>query len=334
MNANPTTAQLQRCFELIFKIEGVTPEDDFFELGGDSLAAAQLLVEIEKRIGVKIPSTVLIQSPTVSALAVAIEQGMVDQFKATIVPFKESGNLPPIYMTHGHRGDLWVAHNLAPHLGQDHPLYGIVPNVNDANFHNLQELAKRNVEVLIAEHPRQDYRLIGYSFGGILAYEMARQLQASGHGVSFLGIIDSRPNLGPDLRRHVRPDHREGWARLKERYRQKGLVYTLAWFAQWLHRKFQNQRTTPEQAEEPDLRSAFEQKAENAFFEHVPGAYSGDVTFFFTNQDPLAVEPERGNCWSEFTTGKVEQIPVEGDHESISKSPHIKQIAARLNKLV
>jgi thioesterase domain-containing protein/acyl carrier protein len=322
--------QLVDCFEQVFQVEALSPQDDFFELGGDSLAAAQLLVEIEKRFGVRLPPTILIEYPVISDLAEAIGQETGTHFKPAVIPIKASGTLPPIYMPHGHSGNLWVAYNLARHLSADQPLYGISPDFNQVEFYRFEELAAQAVKTLVTEHPRQDYQLVGYSFGGILAYEMARQLQAGGKDVAYLGIIDSAPDMGSDLRSAMRPDMREKRARLRERYRDQGLYQTALWSVQWLKRRFSSEPPKVAETEPPVTISDFEQAAVGSFLEYRPGTYAGDITVFVTDQDSNSGQSATADRWRQIVSGQVERVAVEGDHYSIRQSPHIRQIAARL----
>ena len=325
--------QLVECFEQILRVERVTAQDDFFELGGDSLAAAQLMVEIEKRFAISVQPSTLIQAPTVAELAGKLAHEAADLERSRLVPIKPSGNREPIYMTHGHSGNLWVGSNLAPHLDANLPLYGIQPDLRDASFTGFDELAAKSTETLLTNHPREAYRLIGFSFGGILAFEVARQLEARGRRVSYLGLIDSPPLFGPKLRSLVRPDHREGWERFKNRLRNEGVFATVNWFIQWVPAKLRKFSSPPSESPNPDTRTPFEKKAADAFYEYTPGRYTGDITFFVTQQQDDPHKPTQTNVWDHYTTGQVNVIQVKGDHHSIAREPDISQIADSLNKL-
>jgi len=344
---SPMIEQLQRCLERILELEHIGPQDNFFELGGDSLAAAQLMVKIEERFGLKVPGAILLQHPTCAALAVAIEQGADEHLKADVVPVNESGSLPPIFVTHMQDGSLWVAQNLSQHLSGNKPVFGIRPDTGKWDFGNLRELAEQNVKALLTQHPRQDYELIGYCFGALLAYEMARQLQAGGYRVSFLGIMD------------IRPDIRKRSVRLKDRIRRDGMLPSTRWFARWLSDWYRFRRTRSSVAEilwhpiasaryrlgrlstqsrpvpppvgaSPSRESAFARKTKIALSNHVPGTYSGDITLFVTRTNSMFRDFEMRAAWRELTSGNVEVIPVEGEQGTIAQNPHIQQIAARL----
>lgn len=359
---SPVIQKLVSCFELIFEDRVLTPEDDFFELGGDSLAAAQLLLEIEKALGLKLPQTILFELPGIADLGTAIERKQLDQLPGNIIPIKMSGNLPPIFMTHGHSGNLWGALYLARYLDEEQPLYGLRPHPQNLDFDNLMELAEQHANELISQYSGQGYRLIGYSFGGLLAFEIARQLETRGCAVSFLGIIDAQPQSGAQLRRHRRPDIRDRWGNLKVHKQKHGMMSAVSRSMRWIQEWYQKKQQTHSKIEMiqfvaqqarnqigPVLRknrparyqtsststedpmSIFEQKAASSYFEYVPKRYGGNITHFSTGIKDAVTDDQMTSGWAEFTSGRVELVAVDGDHLSIGKSPDIQQVADWLN---
>ncbi len=336
------------------------------------MTALQLLLEIESRLKFKIPETILVGNPTISALSSAIAHQQSQLEKGHVITVREAEGSSPIFVAHDHRGELWSAFNLSPFLKTDLPIYGVRPERGQSIFTSFRALARQNVKSLIKEHPQEEYRLIGYSFGGVMAFEMARQLVSLGRQVSFLGIVDIEPAAGKTMRKHRYPDVRERMARLKQRIRKEGLSSTLTWATRWLGDWYRDQRsnqsfgqiftglltkswrrltyfftkTSPEPAVDESARKSekqvvndsrstdtFQHKMVNAFYEHSPGNYSGDITYFVTPSGANFVGSEPVSAWSKLTSGRVEIIQVHGDHLSIGKSPDIKQIAERLNQL-
>ena len=320
---------MQGCFERILELEHVAPQDDFFELGGDSLAAAQLMVEIEEQFGPRLSGSILLQYPTCATLTAVIEQSAGGASDAAVIAIRKTGHLPPVFVTHVQDGNIWFAHNLAPHLSPDQPLYGISPAASQPTFRDFGELALQSAETLIAAHPQKDYRLLGYSLGGILAFEVARCLQAKGHAVSFLGIVDAGPNLAKE--RQGKTTWPEQWGRLTDRLEQDGFLKMLTWSLGWLNRRIRDDSPKPGPPKRRAPNSEFEKKVLSAFRSHVPGKYSGDITFFMTEAQRLRQRSTRRSHWTAFTSGKVEVIPVTGNHVSIGKDPDIVQIANWLN---
>ena len=322
-----TTEQLQQCFERIFQSKGITSDSDFFDLGGDSLAAAQLLLEIENTLGIKLRKTALIQYPSITALAHAIEQNSYRNPNASIIPVQAAGHRPPLFMMHSYSGSLWPARNLGHHLTAEQPLFGFSPADGPVNFNSLGELAVQYSDALISGFPRESYRLIGYSFGGILAFETARELRDRGHAVDFLGIIDTHPEQGPEMWKSRNPDLRDRWVQFRSHREQDGMAAAMLWATAGIIRKLgsaMNAAWMPKESED-----AFEQAARKAFFEHAPGFYDGDVTLFATEQ-----LPDGEQAWGRLISGKVEIFPVTGDHVSIAQSPGIEQIATYLEKVL
>jgi thioesterase domain-containing protein len=205
-----------------------------------------------------------------------------------------------------------------------------------------------------------------------MAYEMARQLISRGKSVSFLGIVDIEPTAGKLMRKHRYPDFRERIVRLKERIGKNGIgstsTFALRWLKDWYLEQKSNQSNgqiianlvrnswrrskyfltksspafTPKATENSaEQRShsnttganVFQHKMVNAFYEHSPRKYSGDITHFVTPSNAKFVESRPVSAWSNLTSGSVEIIQIQGDHISVGKNPDIKQIADRINML-
>ena len=164
----------------------IGPEDDFFELGGDSLLAVWLMEEIEERTGRNLPLSLLLEGATIRHLAKALDaQG------AQPAPWRginAHGGRCPLFWIHGWAELL----SMRNHLDADQPVFQLGPACASVAGQTPLELsARRYVEKLRRIQREGPYQLIGYSFGGVIAYEMARQLVASGERVNFLGLLDT-----------------------------------------------------------------------------------------------------------------------------------------------
>jgi thioesterase domain-containing protein/acyl carrier protein len=168
-------------------------DDDFFESGGDSLNAVDLSVRVEERLGYAMSPSVLVRAPTVRQLAVAI-QGEVQSPSACLVALRPEGTGLPIFLVHSRNGSLLVYRSLIENLAVDRPIYGLQRVTLDAEKHRLiglEELAAYYVEELRRVQPAGPYYLGGGSFGGTVAFEMARMLEAAGERIGLVMLFDA-----------------------------------------------------------------------------------------------------------------------------------------------
>ncbi|HRW40619.1 MAG TPA: AMP-binding protein [Microthrixaceae bacterium] len=196
-------------WEQIFAIRPIGVHDDFEALGGQSLDAARMLVVLESRHGIRLPMSSLLTARTIADLAAEVRALRADEGARTnsiTVVTPETGNRPTLYFLHDLHGTAYSLRYLAPLLGDDQPLAGFESPLLDGKptpFTRLETLALRCITHLRRHQPEGPYLLAGYSFGGVLAFEMARQLVEAGEEVPFLGVFD----VGPGYRgRHYHPN--------------------------------------------------------------------------------------------------------------------------------
>lgn len=171
----------------------VQPDDDFFAMGGASLQAASLFSQIEKRLGAKLPMAMLIQYSTARSLAGAIEKIVGPTEQTTLIPIQPEGNRPPLFLIHPLDGSV-IRYRALSVLLPDQPVYGLqYPNQDKEIIpsHSVVELAERYIADIRREFPSGPYCIGGYSFGGLVAVEIAARLKAAGEEVPLLVILDS-----------------------------------------------------------------------------------------------------------------------------------------------
>jgi thioesterase domain-containing protein len=167
--------------------------DNFFEMGGHSLLAVRLMAKIKQRFKISLPLTILFHSPTVEKMALALQKNAA-QRSAPVVAIRSEGANTPLYCIPGVGGDTLGFRDLAVALGADQPVFGLQPMGLDGTLapHNsVEALARAFIEAMHALGHRGPYALLGHSFGGWVAFEMAAQLQAQGEKVSMLVMLDS-----------------------------------------------------------------------------------------------------------------------------------------------
>jgi amino acid adenylation domain-containing protein len=171
---------------------GIT--DRFFDIGGHSLAAIRIVGEIEKRHGVAVSVSTLMQEPTIEAVAVAIRKGAPRGAPQVMVPIRPQGERTPIFFVHAAGGTVMCYHELARHMAPGRPVYGLQALGIEEGAEPVGDLitmASHYVASILQVQPEGPYLLAGWSVGGNIVFEMARQLLALGHEVPFIGMLDA-----------------------------------------------------------------------------------------------------------------------------------------------
>jgi nonribosomal peptide synthetase DhbF len=182
-------------FAEVLGLDTVGVDDNFFELGGHSLLATQLAGQIRSTLGVNLGIRALFDAPTVAGLAERLGRPGQEAL-GTLLPIRARGSRAPFFCVHPGRGLSWSYWPLARYIPKEYPLYGI-----QARGFNGEEDLPRSVEDMAAAYVEQirtvqgsgPYHLLGWSFGGVVAQEMAVQLTNSGEEVAALVLLDSYP---------------------------------------------------------------------------------------------------------------------------------------------
>ncbi|MFC5474599.1 non-ribosomal peptide synthetase [Paraherbaspirillum soli] len=173
----------------LLKIEQVGRHDNFFELGGHSLSTVNMVNLLGQR-GIASSVGDVFMHPTIVSLAEHIARHKPQEQSALAI--RAGGSQRPLFLMHEGTGFLIYAHKLATFVDAEIPVYGL-PSVPFAEEQlcTVPSMALRMVEMIREVQPAGPYRLAGWSFGGVLAYEVARQLMNHGHAVEFLGLFDA-----------------------------------------------------------------------------------------------------------------------------------------------
>ncbi|HEU5229881.1 MAG TPA: thioesterase domain-containing protein, partial [Ktedonobacteraceae bacterium] len=196
--------QLVQCIEEILQLRPISITDNFFLIGGHSLSAIRLMNEIQKRLGVQIGLSVVFHAQDIAALACAIRQvqGSHMVAQSPLVPIQPQGHKAPLFCIHPASGNVSSYYNLARYLRPDRPVYGIqdttVVEEGDSKVKPFEEIVCSYISVIKEIQPEGPYLLGGYSFGGLVAFEMAQQLLAQGQKVALLAIFDTHPPIHTD----------------------------------------------------------------------------------------------------------------------------------------
>ncbi len=184
----------------VLNLSAISIYDNFFEIGGHSLSAVQIMARLEKETGQRLPLASLFESPTIESLALLLQMDGQSITWDSLVPIRPKGSKTPLYIVHGGGLNVLLFNTLAIHMDQEQPIYGLQAkglNGIDTPLDKLEDIAAHYVSEIIKQNPNGPYALAGYSFGGTVAYEMAKQLQAIGKEVKVLALFDSYANQSP-----------------------------------------------------------------------------------------------------------------------------------------
>lgn len=184
----------------VLGLSAISINDNFFEIGGHSLAAVQIMSRLEKETGKRLPISALFESSTIASLSLLLQMDGKSITWDSLVPIRPNGHKTPLYIVHGAGLNVLLFNTLASHMDTDQPIYGLQAkglNGVDKPLDKLEAIAAHYVNEITKHNPNGPYALAGYSFGGTIAYEMAKQLQAINKEVKVLALFDSYADQTP-----------------------------------------------------------------------------------------------------------------------------------------
>ncbi|MFN0124703.1 MAG: non-ribosomal peptide synthetase [Blastocatellia bacterium] len=347
--ADETELRLQWIWEQALGISAPGVTDNFFELGGHSLLAVRMFSEIEKVFGRRLPLATLFQAPTIRQLADCLRAGGWRPRWQSLTPMQTRGARPPFFCVHAVGGNVLEYYELARLLAPDQPFYGLQSvglDGHEAPLTHIADMAARYLRELRELQPAGPYYLGGRSFGGMVAYEMARQLQAAGERVALLAMLDTYPlgwmkRLPPGARFRVDNAFRlRALARHAVNLWQLPLADKVEYItskARYRSRKYQNlwwrmrQRLSPGA---PDVFDTVIRRIEELNYlatrQYTPEPYAGELTFFQATAEISADEALTG--WRRLAGDGVRVVEIAGDHQTMIHAPHVASLAAQLRQ--
>lgn len=189
-----TATKLLRIWQEQLGVEGITSDQNFFDLGGDSSIAVRMFTEIENVFGVKLPLATLYDAPTVTDLTRVISGEVASTGWSPLVAIQTHGSRPPLFCMHGAGGTVLMYRELSQRLGEDQPFYGLQAHGLDgscAPLTTIEEMAAVYAKEIRRLQSQGPYFISGYCMGGTVAYEVAQQLQQQGETVAMLALFDT-----------------------------------------------------------------------------------------------------------------------------------------------
>jgi thioesterase domain-containing protein/acyl carrier protein len=313
-------------FEHLLGVSTPSIDESFFDLGGHSLLAVRLARELGAEFGLDISIGMIFERPSVSALAEAIRAGGGKAHASVLSLNRGRGGVTPMYFICG----IHLYRPLAHALGEHQPSYGIflpeeqrIFDEHDNSAASVEELARMYVNSMRSQTPHGPYMLAGVSFGGLLAFEMARQLRAQGEDVPLLVLIDAvlpsaiKRSTREWMRFQIDELKRSGLRGMRERARRK------------LRDRFARMPEEPGEEDLDRLRRAAYSSAASAY-ETTPRTYDGRTVLIRASEsDLVGVTIDEQLGWTEKLTGEFKVYQSVGDHLSVLREPLTAEILQR-----
>jgi len=328
-------------WERVLQRSPIPHNANFFDLGGDSLLAVALFLEIERETGRSLPITAIYDAPTLATMAALLEQPSIRKFTPLIL--LKSGVGDPIFIVHGVGGAVIELSELGRLIRTERPVYAIQAKGLDGSeepFDSITSMADYYLDNIKEIQFRGPYLLAGYSFGGVVAFEMARRLSAKGEDIAILVLLDSytHPRSWPmNSRLSV------WWRRASRRISavtEVPFAETTTYALRRISDMARNFRTYgrpygPRRFQiDPSLPAAVQRvfvSCEAALRRYEPCFYPGKVTFLRA-ATAVRYPSDPTRIWSHLVR-ELEVHTVSGEHMELVRA-HVDSLAARLSLCV
>ena len=337
---NETERRLAEIWRELLGVEELGVTDNFFALGGHSLLAVRLFAQIEQQFGKKLTLTTLFRGGTIEQLAAVIESDDAQAYP-TVRAVRPKGTRAPLFIIGGIDGEVIHYRGLVSALAADQPIYALQPEGVDTDAApkmTVEEMAADYVRDLLAFQPDGPHLIAGYCYSGYIAWEVARQLDASGHAPAMLALIDTgaarpRPTRA-QLERQKFADFRAADLKGKRAWvvrRSRGLKRKVELAIRWSLADALQRLNLPVPRPLRNLREAGFRAWKR--YEMQPAPIS--MTLF--RADEAGTDWSRAALWHRYATGGVQIVPLRGDgirHDNLMREPYVHELARGLHDTI
>ncbi|AHE67610.1 amino acid adenylation domain-containing protein [Legionella oakridgensis] len=300
---NEFEQKMMRIWQHAFNNTNIAVHDDFFDIGGDSLLALQIVTELKNDYHMDIPLYYLFEYPTIAKFASKIAE-LIEKVEAMQVKGKEkqpssliklaSGNYDiPLFFVHPVGGSVFWYKQLAKYLDGKYTIYGIQDisiDGHDLRFETLQAMASHYLQEIARVYSGERYCLAGASFGATVAFEMAHQLVKSHKRIEFLGLLD-------------------GWAEYPQRLMEQNTMDLLS----------QREDSVRLMAKHTQHLQQLEDYRKSLLLNYQLPVLEADVVLFKATEMwiPFAQMDDPYNRWQPFVQGRITVYKIPGNHETM-----------------
>jgi thioesterase domain-containing protein/acyl carrier protein len=338
--------KLAQLWSSLLNIESISVSDNFFDLGGHSLLALHLIAKVKQEFKIELPITALFHSPTIASFAKLLHKMDSNKHSSTLVEIKV-GRGVPLFCIHPLGGNVLCYAEMAALLGEEQTVYGLQVGEGRRPDITIEQMAAHYIEEIYKVQPHGHYHLLGWSLGGMIAFEMAQQLNGK---VALLAIIDSAPFIKIHPQNSNRAKIRS--MLLWELASSSGLAIPFESIDAWdddkkleyLWQQLQTERRVASEIEFQAFSLLYENTEVNylAALKYQPQIYPNKIIFFKssdTNAEMLLVDDSSPGAdlaalWSKLSTQPLDIYSVPGNHQSMMSRPNVATIAEKLKELL
>jgi thioesterase domain-containing protein len=352
---NELERQITLIWERVLAISPIGIHDNYFDLGGDSLKAVRIFVEVQELVGQDLPLVTLFEAPTIAQLAELLGDSNWKPHWRSLVPLKSSGTRPPFYCVHGVGGNVIEFRDMIRYFHPDQPFYGIQAIGLDGKScrQNLtvEQMARHYISEIRELQPDGPYYFGGSSFGGLVAYEMARQVLAEGLEVGIVALFDTHgpgyPRTLPtttvferkldQLRFRVslhwsnllatKPLQRPQYVWIKAKRCKKAIVFKTRSFVNAAHRSM---KLLASRLFLPAAIRKVNQAGHWAAADYVPGEYPGSITLFRATRQPPGICQDPTLGWESVVRGRIDIYDTPGHHGTLVREPRAAELVRQV----
>ncbi|MDB5285714.1 MAG: hypothetical protein JWR05_663 [Mucilaginibacter sp.] len=333
-------------WEEFMGLKEISIHDNFFELGGRSLVAVRIMARLEKETGKRLPLATLFEHSTVEKLATRL---VVDDSAITwqsLVPIKPKGSKMPLYIVHGAGLNVLLFNALAMNMDNDQPVYGLQAkglNGIDEPLDVMEDIAANYIAEIIAHDPVGPYALAGYSLGGMIAYEMAKQMLAMGKDVKMLAMFDTYADQTKKIDTPVKKAIKNSWLLIKQ------ITYTVVLFIEDPKRTIEyksreigrrikkiNKKIFPDKVKKKDIFSEYNdeinERSAAAQRNYLLTSIDIKLELFRAKKKTFYMDDFKYLGWVPYAKKGVNVYEIPGEHNTIFAPPNDKQFAKVLQE--
>jgi len=309
---------MTRQWEQVLGKRPIGVRDNFFEIGGHSLAAARLMGMVGKEFGKKLLLTDLLQAPTIEELVALVRLESPSTARSAVIALQPLGSKPPFFFVHGLGGSVLRFRDLARHMAPDQPFFGIQAQGLDGTqpcLQRVEDMADVYLEHLRSAQAGGPYYLGGYSFGGYVALEMSRRLIAQGEEIRALVLLDTYAVESKSVfERFLTLSTGQKIAYLKRRTQR---------YRKGIKRRIDFMFLPPSVKK---VRKALAVAENNYSLKNYPG----QVLLFRASEKGLRGLQDPTGGWHKYVAGGLEVHEIDGDHGDILNEPNVRLLAGEL----
>jgi amino acid adenylation domain-containing protein len=337
---NLVELKLAQIWEEVLAIQPISVKSNFFILGGHSMLAISLVTRIEQRFGKNLPLAALFEAPTIAQLSALLHEEEKGLLQHSLVEIRKGENRLPLFCVHPIGGEVLCYYDLARILGPEQPVYGLQSVRTDGErrpMTRIEEMAVHYIKEIKTVQPDGPYNLFGWSLGGTVAFEMARQLQAQGEEIGILALADSIAFDNEDDQPEV--DETELLAEFLETFggqiseirkldKQRQYEYALEQVKKykWLREDLSLEEVKPYW----DIYTNNMQ----ALKRYRPKEYDGEIVLLKAAERGAGPPRSEALGWENLVRGGVRSYEIGGVHSTMMQQPTVQKVAAQIKSLL